>query len=201
MIEALKLREHTISRPVAYRFVFDDGGWNGWAILTINEDTGEIHIQSDYGNYQHRWTPAHTGRKGPRAMHDFFATGSTGYFVDKFSYGDQPDLKNVFDEERTAREVRAYILERRRGGWIEASEARLLWDGVDEWVAADGDLNVCSHRLWSFLGEPWSWVHTKPSSRRVFLTETLIPFLQAWVRENVLERSTATQLEGPGGAP
>ena len=200
MIKAIKLREHTISRPVAYRFVFDDSGWNGWAILTINEDTGEIHIQSDYGNYQHRWTPAHTGRKGPQAMHDFFATGSTGYFVDKFSYGDQPDLKDVFDEERTKAGIRSRIVEARRGLDIERDDARELWDEVDEWCEFDCKL-ACPGELEEFLGEPWEFIETKPSARCVFLTETLIPFLQTWVRENVLERSAVTQLEGPGGPP
>lgn len=197
MGKVLKLREHTISRPVSYRFVFDEGdSWNGWAILTINEDTGEVHLQSDYGNYQHRWTPAHTPEKAHATpMHAFFANASTGYLVDKFGYGGQPDLKSVFDEERTKQEVRALIIESRRGrGFSNAigkHEARELWEQLGSWCDADGDLHACATELWKFLGgEPWGYVYSKPSARHDFLTETLIPFLQTWVRENVLEKAT-----------
>lgn len=194
--DQLKLKEHTVSRPVSYRFVFEGGGgWNGWAILTINEDTGEVHIQSDYGNYQHRWNPAHTGEKGQQAMHRFFARASAHYLVDKFGYGQQPDLKSVFDEERTKCEVRKLIIAHRRGRGdgrdIDKYEARDLWDQLDSWCDADGDLHACPSELWNFLGEPWHCVYSKPSARHCFLTETLIPFLQNWVRTTVVETSNA----------
>jgi hypothetical protein len=179
MPEQLRIRSSSRNTVTAYHFAFEV---EGWAILTINDDTGEISIQSDWGNYAHRWTPKHTGCP---SMHHFFAKSGPDYFANKFSY-ENPKLKNVPDEERTRKELRALIIERRKDREIGADEARGLWEHVDSFVSENCNLHCMDRELWKFLDEPWEYVHETKSPTYRFLVDSLLPFLQQWVRDNVV---------------
>jgi len=60
--------EATISTATAYSFRFANGGW---AIFTVNDSTGELSIQSDWGEWAHRW---HIGHLGSPTLTKFIAT-------------------------------------------------------------------------------------------------------------------------------
>lgn len=96
----------------------------GWAHLHICETTGEISIQSDWGELAYRWMPQHTGCDSMKA---FFVKAHPDYLLTKFGIN-TPIITEVVDEHETRKCLRALVIEKRREGSISAENARCLWD-------------------------------------------------------------------------
>lgn len=169
----------SISKPCSYSFRFK---W-GWAIFTINEATGEFSIQSDWGNYNYRWNIRHTGYK---TMTEFVAHAGAHYIVDKFSYGRHPDLVDVVDEEKTKQALYERIIEKRKEKEIDRYEARHYYDYVGSWVSEDCNALLCGDDEFDkfFKYSLWEYIRYRPSGRREFLTNHLLPWFQNWLKYN-----------------
>ena len=61
MREYPKLELTGTSVAVAFHFRVNKP-LGGWAICTVNDRTGELVVQSDWGNWAHRWNTDHIGR-------------------------------------------------------------------------------------------------------------------------------------------
>lgn len=99
------------SRPVTYNFK-DSSGW-GWASTTLNEDTGELTINSDWGAWTYRW-----GAPG-MSLHRFVGGGDYRYLAEKL-------LRRslvAFSERRTRRRLRNAIAEGHRDGSFSREDA------------------------------------------------------------------------------
>lgn len=178
----------TVGSAVAYSFCFN---W-GWAIFTVNDATGEFNVQSDWGNYQHRWSadPKHLGSP---TLTTFLAEMTDGYYVaDKLHYG-RPHDREEFDEEATKRGLRKRI-----GEWYAArcrkvskEECREMLDALDDldWNSADDFLRTFydSAELRLLEIEPYEWVSSRPTARYEILCNALLPFFFDYLRREVVK--------------
>lgn len=96
-----------------YSFRFEEPF--GWAIFTVNNASGEFHIQSDWGSWQHRWPVGENlGRDSAahaKPLAHFLGTCSgAGYVVDKLGYGEPRTFRDTFSETQTKDSMRRMIL-------------------------------------------------------------------------------------------
>jgi hypothetical protein len=175
----------TLGTATVYSFRF---AW-GWAIFTINDATGEFHIQSDWGNYAYRWSadPKHLGSPTLTA---FLARGDANYVADKLHYG-RPGDREEFDEETTKRGLRRRVGEVYGARKVDKEKAQELladlddldWDNDETFVRSfyDGspDLRLLTE-------EPYEWACHRPTARYVILVDALLPFFFDYLRREVV---------------
>lgn len=185
---ALQLQSAHVSSPVTYSFRFAEYG--PWCNVTINEQTGELNIQSDWGCWSHRW---HVDGLGPRRLTVFLLQCDPDYIVRKFQLNRPEDLKDVRDDEATWEAVREYICAERREKHITREQARRCWREGDAWVHdEDCDIENMDLVLSDFLGaEPWEFIRYKRSYNYEFLVHRLLPFIQQWLKTHYNDGSAA----------
>lgn len=94
----------------------------GWASIRLQESTGSVSIQSDFGNWSYFWPPKHR----TSSLASFLRGIDRGYAGGKF-LGASLD---VYDPEKTQKRIREHILESRRHGSSSMTKkrARKEWD-------------------------------------------------------------------------
>lgn len=108
----------TVQRRPSERFVLKSDNPHWWANIIISPD-GFLDIQSDYGSYSYCW-----GSFGD----DFkaFLTGcDNSYLLRKFG-----KERTEFDAEKTVSAIKKDIIKVRQDRYIDAEEARALWDSI-----------------------------------------------------------------------
>lgn len=174
----LELRTIEKSRVESWHLRFK----SGWAVLTIDEKTGVVSLCSDWGDYMHRWNPAHTGKKGPNAMKEFIAGASLGYLVDKFHYGKHESERYEFDGEATKESIKRTIIQSRISGGISIVAARELWMELKHHIdldSAEGFMqSIEGTDLDEFLDCSYEYIETKSPPSLLFLMDELLPALQ-----------------------
>lgn len=115
------------STATAYRFTASS--MFGWAICTINDETCELAVQSDWGAWAHRWPAA--GLTG--TLTEFIAQRTSGeyeghYLADKLCSREQ---RERFSPGRTVDSMQRRIIERRREGHATRDRARELYDHAE----------------------------------------------------------------------
>lgn len=126
------LTDFTVTAGTAdvYSFRFQEPF--GWAIFTVNNATGEFHIQSDWGCWQYRWPVGDnlgkTSAAHAKPLAHFLGTSNDpSYVTGKLGYGEPRSFRNEFSEDRTKDAMRRMIL-----------AGRLAADDVDpevsEWM-------------------------------------------------------------------
>lgn len=166
-----------ITQPVSYSFRFKP---YGWAILTLNESTGEVTLVSDWGNYAHRW---HIGHIGEPTLHEFFIKAGADYLVNKFSYENKTDLEDVTDHEATEKGLIEHIDELVSNETIGQGLADELKEDVASWKNNSFDCSVCPSDLEEFLDQPYEHIQTKRSTRYEFLVKRLLPVMKKYLHE------------------
>lgn len=124
------------SVAMTYHFKADQAF--GWALATINDTTGELTIQSDWGDWTYRWSPHHTGCPtfshfiGERTRWDEQGLPAGRYYLaDKLTSSDR-HKREQFSPQKTVAALREEIIEKRRAGEIGRVLARRLWDALGE---------------------------------------------------------------------
>lgn len=145
---------------------------SGWALATVNDDTGELAIQSDWGNWSYRWNVHHLGRVGsdgrPATLTEFIADRDSGhcdYLAGKLSSRGETD---VFDADATVREMRRRLIERR----IDAARAAIeTYRGDPDDERPDVLVNpprwLASARVYSY-GREEQWQFSRENVRAVY---------------------------------
>lgn len=80
----------------------------GWALCTVNDETGELSIQSDWGHWSHRWNINHLG--APSLTHFLGQRGDVGYVADKLTTREE---RHEFDADATVTKFRSELAKRR----------------------------------------------------------------------------------------
>lgn len=153
---------------------------SGWAILVLDEDTGFVSIQSDYGNWDFIWPPACHGR---RSLKHFLCEADYPYLAGKFFHGRGEE---EFDFHGTVDKIKRDIIDARRGGEVGNENAREVYDEVDEMEECGEDTFYAnmSRDLSIVLGdEPWhSFVHRK-KPEYLWLVHGILPALIGELRK------------------
>lgn len=124
----IKVEEKTV-RKITIR---EPGRW--WAIFTLDEDFGDISIQSDYGNWAYTWSKS--GR-GKGTLSEFLKDTGIDYLMNKFCM-DKPDARRYFFGEETKRAMKAQVIKARRHRsdhtyeQVNKEEARSAWNTIEE---------------------------------------------------------------------
>jgi len=118
--------------------------FSSWAIFTVNDATGEFAIQSDWGNWAHRWNTDALG--GGKTLTQFLATCSgPDYITDKLSYGEPRSFRQEVDHEATIKMWKAKVLNARMlhcqsRGWLAKQfgiEVDRFADSIEQEEAAE----------------------------------------------------------------
>jgi hypothetical protein len=153
----------------------------GWALCTVNDATGELSIQSDWGRWAHRWN-ARPENLGAPTLTAFIATRSCiDYLARKLQ--NEGTSGRRWSGEATARALQHKLCERRLEDGRERLEARLEPDemhlaGSSGRWDEDG-LPIVSHRMpeayrngrsWDASGRPYDPLPylSKATARRIF---------------------------------
>lgn len=210
------LKLTSTSTATAYHFhpvKSPHNGW-GWAICTVNDETGELAIQSDWGNWQHRWSADPKSLGSPTLTHFISGRSHCGYLADKLTTSSQRDR---FDSDATVAAMRTRLAERRleqgRAGErkrmpyegtteepLTAELAREIWDAIGD-IDSDRSADLFLDRFYRILGhawvseEPWNYIKTGPDSSYTILLEAILPALVLACNETVKERARAAMPE------
>ena len=150
----------------------------GWATVIVSDMTGMLSITSDWGNWSHRWNPAHLGTPPP-SLTEFIARGSYDYLANKLIPGGE---STVLDIDETKLEWKREILRQRRANDIVASRARELWDDV---CAFDWDQLGQMYPSWDLVDDPWLLNKNRPAPEYLALTTIVLPALVGAIRERL----------------
>lgn len=122
LVRVPKLVPTKITSATTYHFRVADEHDIGWALATVNDETGELAIQSDWGNWAYRWSanPKHLG--APTLTHFLGNRGACHYLAGKLDPGQGPRTGSEFDVDETVKRLRRRLCEQRleeARAWIE----------------------------------------------------------------------------------
>ena len=224
----LELRE-VITSAVTYhlrpvRGTKPDHNGFGWALCTINDATGELAIQSDWGSWSNRWDIDHLGR--PSLTHFIADRSDVWYLANKLTGSKE---RNAFDPDATVIAMRKVLVARRleegrchndRPSTLEtrvkrwfasfdepltAGIARECWDGLDQLRDCQSEDLFCE-RFFAVRGsawitdEPWNHLEHEPTTGYMVLAHSILPALSAACRAQ-LGKTAAPAPQAPEATP
>lgn len=176
-----------VSRSVAttYSFRPQDGGSGGWALCTVNDSTGELAIQSDWGQWAYRWHATPESLGAPTLTAFLGQRGSADYIADKLTSktGDGDRMARYqFDSYGTVRELRKIAGARYGNKKIDKVECAAFCRDFDqlkgiassdrfieEYFKIDGYEIICE--------EPWDECQQEHTNSYLVLLHSIVPAL------------------------
>jgi len=104
-----------------------------WSIVFV-DSTGCVAICSDHGSWCYRWDVKHSGHDDFR---EFLLRADGDYVARKLGQGRKEELE-VYDGERTLKNIRWHILQDRRHGDLTKEQARKEWELAGSEVEDNG---------------------------------------------------------------
>lgn len=165
----------------------------GWALCTVNDETGELLIVSDWGNWSHLWNPKHLGR--PSLTHFIADRRDCDYLANKLLSGSAWVLDADATIKKWRRELCVQRLKEGREGAddlpylpnserLDAHLAREIWDDLGSLHEADGHEAVFIDRAYQIEGftrwiseEPWEGTEHRYSHEYRALVDFILPAL------------------------
>jgi len=180
----IELKSFSFHRADVYSFRFNH---YGWAIFTVCNDTGELSIQSDWGDWSYRWS--HAGIGEGRTLAGFLAIADKHYLSRKLMPDEQ---RKVPDYESTLESLREVILEKRRSDSIDKCWAREMWNEAEDFASAydqagiiygfDAACRAVSSDFVAEIDELWELLGTKDSHTYIILRDHLLPVFKQHLR-------------------
>jgi hypothetical protein len=163
------------SRSIAttYRFV-DRSGLGTWALCTVNDDTGELSVTSDWGNWSYRWDTRATGC--PSLTHFIGERDACHYLADKLCPRAQ---REEFAPDLTVDGIHARILERRREERISREHAREWWNEANEALDTDNLIEFAEQldSLPQWMFDRCEDIRHRPTTSYLVLRDAILPAL------------------------
>lgn len=116
----------SMSSAQTYLFLARDGH-AGWASCTVSDATGEVSIQSDWGDGAHRWYTG-SGLGAPSLTHFLAQCHDDSDYLARKLLG--RDGMERFDPDATTQNLFRGIIAARRNGDISREQAREAWDAL-----------------------------------------------------------------------
>lgn len=179
-MSTLSVRQRNESLAVSFKYIFEPAGW---AIFTFNNSTGELFIQSDWGNYTHRWIPD-PQCLGAADLEHFFVKAGANYLAEKLGV-----VKHQFDGPKTRARLRKELGDRRNRLEIAKSLHKVALDAVNELDFTSETTFAASfldcEPIKDALGhaDPWSEAEHSVTSRFRLFVDQLLPFFLSDMRE------------------
>lgn len=116
---------------VTYSFVTegDETAFRSWALCTVNDQTGELLITSDWGSWSHRWHASPEALGAPTLTAFIGTRGDVDYLARKLQREGRGGER--FSEEKTVGVLRRLLCERRLRDGREQLARRLEPDDYD----------------------------------------------------------------------
>lgn len=113
-----------VKKQHSERFILKSDNPHWWANITLSPD-GFLDIQSDYGSYSYCWGSFGDDFKA------FLIECDSSYLLRKFG-----KERTEFDAEKTVSAIKRDIIKVRQDKYIDAEEARALWDSIGDFCSA-----------------------------------------------------------------
>jgi hypothetical protein len=198
-----KLTPTKISTATTYHFSTEPRSY-GWALATVNDETGELSIQSDWGHWAYQWSPNpnHLGSK--TLTHFLGQRGDVHYVAQKLTTREERDR---FDPDATVRAMRSAIARRRMiagrdyrvaygapepewyseplyGDRLSKNLARELWEALSDLRDVD-NVTLFLERFNNIEGandhiheRPWEGLEHSPRTGYLVLLHGILPALR-----------------------
>lgn len=154
------------------------------AIFTVDGSAFTFQVQSDWGDYSHRWPNDGAGRNLQRLSE--WCQSDPDYVIRKLSYGCK-ELKDVLDESETRKAVRRWIGEELRDKKLTRDEYKeRLWD-LKCWDMHNETVLFYEAPTWLDHYLVGDLIQKRPSHAYEILYHRLLPFfgkeLESHLRE------------------
>ncbi len=147
---------------------------DGWASITVCNETGEVSVRSDWLDGSYCWKAIGPSKNVQEFITDRVSTSA--YLCEKF-FG-RP--KALFNQRKTTEKIRAHLLGLRKSGEIDDDLARYLWEEAAD-VDPEGRI---SDDMWDALeGEPWGFRVTDEDPHFIMMRDTVLPALLTEMRK------------------
>lgn len=138
-------------------------GARGWVLATVNDETGELSIKSDWGSWSYRWNVCHLG--APTLTKFIANCASCDYLADKLTSREE---RTCFDVDATIKVMRAIVCARRLEQGREWNAYYQDEDPKDRWnLAGDAPAWAETKRVWC-CGRAEQWPLTRSLARELF---------------------------------
>lgn len=148
-----------------------DEALRGWALATVNDETGELAIQSDWGNWSFRWNTQHLG--SPSLTHfiagRFSGNGDCDYLADKLTSREE---RGHFDSYKTVEHMQRELAKARLEWGRELIDWYRYEDPEDRIDVGDDEppRHLHKHKIWMrHIHAYEQWPLTKQIARRLFV--------------------------------
>lgn len=108
---------------ITYSFVTEGEGFKSWALCTVNDQTGELLITSDWGSWSYRWHASPEALGAPTLTAFIGRRDDVDYMARKLQSGGRGGLR--FSEEKTVQALRRLLCVRRMADGRERLKYRL----------------------------------------------------------------------------
>jgi hypothetical protein len=116
----------TVKRTTCEKYIIYIEKGPSLATVFLDDQVGEISIQSNYGDYAYWWSKP--GR-GTETLKEFLSRTDSDYVMKKFGYGGKND--HFFPDETTNR-IKEEILKNRKDRRIDKEQARECFDEIED---------------------------------------------------------------------
>lgn len=213
-----------VSIATTYKFrVMEPLG--GWALCTVNDETGELNVQSDWGDWSYRWSPNPKHLGAPTLTHFLGDRSEANYIACKLTSG-KYDYGREFDAEATVRAMQKRLAERRleegrhqadhhESRWhgkryypglrdepLTAGIAREIWEALESLTDCSNE-NVFNERMWHVRGldwvseEPWNLFEHTEAWPFTVLEKAIIPKLIEECAKRISAMPAASEAPAP----
>lgn len=149
----------------------------GWAIWYVDDRTGTLALESDWGSYAHRWGRGDWLGVDPPDLTLAIATRlGTDYLARKL-FGDRA---RAYDAEKTKAAVRGRVLDLRRVCELDREEARAVWiqlDKVDWYCWENASRHLQELLAGVVLGEVFEYYRDSDTAWFLVVRDQLFPLL------------------------